>query len=284
MDIAGAVHHPLFQSVVLPLLLSLVGIGLIRAASGPSRAGAAVGLAVLAATVWFMGWPRQPAGVMQKLPWILALACVVGIALDAFVRNRFLQWLCLGIAWIAASWWLGSGGYPRGIVYGIVGLLVIAWLLRAPPDRADGVAAAVVASLGLAGACFAAGSLALFQLALMLAAALGGMGLWLWPKARIRSGAAVVAVAALAWLALAQAAMLLTPVRSASLVLLAIAFVTAPLLARLWRSSTPLAAPIGVAALAGLLAAGALVLQSGSSQTGGAVRGDGSGDDAYYAK
>jgi hypothetical protein len=284
MDIAGAAHHPLFQSVVLPLLLSLVGIGLIRSASGPSRAGAAVGLAVLAATIWFMGWPRQPAGVMQKLPWIFALACVLGIALDTLLRNRFLQWLCLGIAWIAASWWLGDGGYPRNIAYWIAGLAVIAWLLRAPPDRADGVAAAVIASLGLAGVCFAAGSLALFQLALLLAAALGGMGLWLWPKARIRSGAAVVAVAALAWLALAQAAMLLTPVRPASLALLAVAFVTAPLLARLWRSSTPLAAPIAVAVLAGLLAAGALVLQSGSGQASGTARANGSGDDAYYAK
>src|SRR5688572_3364097 len=103
MDMAGAVHHPIFQSVALPLLLSLAGIGLIRAVSGPSRAGAAVGLAVLAATIWFMGWPRQPAGVMQKLPWIFALACIVGIALDAFVRSRFLQWLCLGLAWIAVS-------------------------------------------------------------------------------------------------------------------------------------------------------------------------------------
>ena len=88
MDIAGAAHHPLFQSVVLPLLLSLVGIGLIRSASGPSRAGAAVGLAVLAATIWFMGWPRQPTGVMQKLPWIFALACVLGIATMAVVLVR----------------------------------------------------------------------------------------------------------------------------------------------------------------------------------------------------
>src|SRR5690606_12395695 len=113
-------------------------------------------------------------------------------------------------------------------------------LLRSPPERADGVAAAVIAALGLAALAFTTGYLALFQLALLLAAALGGAGLWLWPVARIRFGAAAVAVAAVGWLAIAQAALLLIPVRPSALALLAVAFAAAPLSARLWRWGNPL--------------------------------------------
>ena len=114
MDLSGIPHHPLFQSVVLPLLLSLIGIGVLRAVSGRDRAAAAIGLAVLAATIWLMGWQTPPTAVMQRLPWIFAGAWLVGIALDAAVASRFLRWSCLGLAWIAASWWLGSSAIPAG--------------------------------------------------------------------------------------------------------------------------------------------------------------------------
>ena len=284
MDLAAALHHPLFQSVVLPLLLSLAGIGVLRAGAGPARAGAGIGLAVLASTVWLMGWPTQPASVMQKLPWIFAAAWLVGIALDATTTSRLLHWLGLGVGWFAASWWLGSSGAGAGIAFAAAGLVVVAWLLRAPPERADGLTAAVIASLGLAGVCFTAGSLALFQLAVLLAAALGGAALWLWPQPRTRVGAAAVGVAAIAWLAIAQAALLLVPVRPQSLALLAVVFAAAPAVARLWRSSSAVGGPIAVAVAAGILAGSALALQSGGTGAGGAANGRVGGDDAYYAR
>ena len=194
MEIQG-LHHPLFQSVILPLLLSLAGIGVLRTAVGPARAGAGVGLAVLLATIWLMGWPPRPASALEKLPWIFAGAWLAGVAVDATIASRLRQWLCLGVGWIAASWWLGASSIGLAIGTAAIGLLVIAWLVQAPSDRADGMAAAVAASLGLAAVCFAAGSLALFQLALLLAAALGGAGLWLWPRPRIRHGATAKASA-----------------------------------------------------------------------------------------
>ena len=282
MDLSGIPHHPLFQSVVLPVLLSLIGIGVLRAVSGRDRAAAAIGLAVLAATIWLMGWQTPPTAVMQRLPWIFAGAWLVGIALDAAVASRFLRWSCLGLAWIAASWWLGSSGIIAGMVLAIAGLVVIACLLRAPPERAEGAAAAVIAALGLAALAFIAGSLALFQLALLLAAALGGAGLWLWPVARIRFGAAAVAVAAIGWLAIAQAALLLIPVRPSALALLAVAFAAAPLLARPGRQGNPLLGPVGVAVVAAVLAGGSLALQSAGTAAGDAANGDGGGGDAYY--
>ena len=284
MDLAAALHHPLFQSVVLPLLLSLAGIGALRAVAGPARAGAGIGLAVLAATVWLMGWPTQPASVMQKLPWIFAASWLLGIVLDAATTSRLLHWLGLGAGWLAASWWLGSSGLGAGLASAGAGLVVVAWLLRAPPARADGVTAAVIASLGLAGACFAAGSLALFQLAVLLAAALGGGGLWLWPRPRTRFGAAAVAVAAIAWLAIAQVALLLVPVQPRSLALLAVVFAAAPAVARLWGRSSAVGGPLAVAVAAGILAGGALALQSGGTGGGGAATGEGGGGDAYYAR
>jgi hypothetical protein len=281
MDPAAFLHHPLFQSVVLPLLLSLAGIGLIRRTAGAPRGGAAIGLAVLAATIWLMGWPAQPDSVMQKLPWIFAVAWLLGVGLDATLASRLLQWPALAIAWLAASWWLGSGGVGSGIALAFAGVAIIGCLLWSPAERADGTAAAVVASLGLAVLCVAAGSLALFQLALLLAAALGGAALWLWPTPRIRFGAAAVAVGGIAWLAIAQAALLLIAVRPAALVLLAAAFLAAPLASRMWRDSSRLGTPVAAAVLSGLLAGGSLALQAGAGADG-AANGAGSDEDAYY--
>ena len=281
MEIQG-LHHPLFQSVILPLLLSLAGIGVLRTTAGPARAGAGVGLAVLLATIWLMGWPPRPASALEKLPWIFAGAWLAGVTLDATIASRLRQWLCLGVGWIAASWWLGASSIGLAVGTAAIGLLVIAWLLQAPSERADGMAAAVAASLGLAAVCFAAGSLALFQLALLLAAALGGAGLWLWPRPSIRHGAPAVAVAAACWLAIAQVALLLTAVQPLPLALLALAFAVAPWLARRWRS-TPLTGPLATALAAAMLAGGALLLQTaGPDVSADGVAG--SGDPAYYGK
>jgi hypothetical protein len=278
----AALHHPLFESVALPLLVSLAGVAVLRLTSAPARAGAAVGLSVMAATIWLMGWPTRPHGVMQKLPWIFAVAWLLGVALDARQSRRFLQWLVLAAGWGVASWWLG-GSALAVTAFVLAGAAVIGCLLWSPPERADGVSGAVVASLGLAAVCFAAGSLALFQLATLLAAALAGAALWLWPKARMRFGAAAVAVAAITWLALAQAALLLIAVQPPALVVLGLAFLAAPLVSLLWRRGSRLAAPIAVAAVSALLAAGALALQAGAG-VGTAADDLGGADDAYYEK
>lgn len=277
-------YHPIFQSVLLPLLLSVAGIALLKVLSGPTLAAAAVGLSVLLATIWLMGWAPQPGSLLQKLPWIFAGAWLVGVALNVTLTERPLQWLVLTVAWLVASWWLGYQGAGFGLVAGLTGALVIACLVYLPDDRADGVAAAVLASLGLAGVVFAAGSLALFQLSLLLAAALGGAGLWLWPKARIRFGVAAVALATVAWLALAQASLLLVPVSPAAIAALAAAFLAAPVLARAWRRSGTVTAPLAVALLAGAVVAGALALQGSGTDDGAESNADGRSDDVYYGK
>ena len=288
MDPSDALHHPLFQSVVLPLLLSLTGIGLLRATSGPARASAAVGLSVLLSTVWMAGWSPQPAGVMQKLPWVFAGAWLAGVILDLTVARRVLQWLALTIVWMIASWWLGTKGLANALAAAVAGAAVIACLLHSPADRADAATMGVIAALGLAALTFVAGSLALFQFSLLLAAAVGGAALWLWPKARVHFGAAAVAVAAISWLALAQASLLLIPVRPASMAMLAVAFAAAlaaaPVLRQLTLKARPAGAPLAVAVLAGACVAGALALQRAGAPEGPAANSGGTSDDAYYPK
>jgi hypothetical protein len=273
-------HHPLFESVALPLLLSLAGIGLFRLLAGLRHAATGVGLAVLLATLWMVGWSDRPAGVMQKIPWIFAGAWLLGTVLDAGAASRLLRWLGLTCGWIAACWWLGSRGIFPGILYGMAGAWVLGCLLRAPDDRAEAATAVVVASLGLAGVCIIAGSLALFQLGVLLAAAMGGMALWLWPTPRVRFGATGVAVAGIAWLTLAQAALLLVPARPSALALLAASFAAAPLLAKLWPIDRPRSRPLAVALVAGVLAAGALALQAAEGDSGAPV--EPGRDDGYY--
>ena len=64
MDPSGILHHPIFESVLLPLALAFLRAGVLRMTAGPGRAGAAVGIAVLASVAWMSGWSTRPAGVM----------------------------------------------------------------------------------------------------------------------------------------------------------------------------------------------------------------------------
>ena len=288
MDLSDALHHPLFESVILPLLLSLLGVGLLRAVSGPGRAAAAVGLSLLVSAIWMAGWSSQPGSTMQRLPWIFAVAWLAGVVLNVAVGSRLLHWVVLSVVWLAASWWLGSRGLGEAIAFALGGAAVIACLLGTTEDRADGAAIAVVSSLGLAGLALTAGSLALFQFSLMLAAAVGGAALWLWPKARIRFGVAAVGVATISWLALAQATLLLIPARPSAVAALTLAFaaalVAAPVVGRLAIRARPFTAPLVVAVLAGACVAAALALQrAGVNEVGGAKAGT-AADDAYYPK
>ncbi len=288
MDPSGILHHPVFESVVLPLGLAFVLAGILRGTAGPSRAGAAVGVAMVASMVWMAGW-SMPASAMEKLPWIVALAWLAGIVLDRGRGGNFLRWLVLLACWLAASWWLGTASVGHALAAGVLGALVIGLQLRSAPDRADGAVMAIIAALGLAGLGFQAGSLALFQLGLMLAAALGGAALWLWPRARILYGTAAVAVASIGWLALAQATVLLLPARPAALGLLALAFaaaaIAAPVIRRIAVRSRGLASPLVVAFLAAATVAAGVSLQDvggpapGELQAGSSA---GATDDAYY--
>lgn len=285
MDPTGILHHPAVESVAIPLVLSCLLAGLLRSTAGPSRAGMAVGIALLASVAWMAGLSTRPTSVLQKLPWVFAVAWIAGVVLDR-VGAGLLRWLVLTACWAAAAWWLETASIERTIAFAVAGAIVIGLQLRSAPDRADGPVTAILASLGLAATALQAGSLALFQVSLMLAAVLGGVALWLWPRSRILYGTSAAAVASLGWLALAQATANLVPAAPGALVLLGLAFVAAvvaaPLIGRMAVRSRGFAAPLLVALLAAGSVAGGLALQTGAAATGTAEDGTAGGDDAYY--
>jgi hypothetical protein len=278
-------NHPLLQSVAIPLAMALLGAGLLRAVlgatQGPRWALAAVGVAVVFASVWLLGWRLPPGGAPEKLAWIFVGAWLLASVLNAVQAGPRGVWGVAVAAWLIVLWWLGADGV-RGVAAGGVGALVLAALVRGVSQPAGTAAMLVVASLGLAALTLASGSLLLFQVGLLLAAAMGGGALWLWPKARVAFGAAWAAGIGLCWLALAQAVALLTSATPLALLLLALIFGAGLLVDRLLaRRAGPVTLPLWVAAAAAVLVAAALGTGALLSGTGPGAA-SGGADDPYY--
>lgn len=139
-------HHPAFQSLVLPFLLAVAASLLLRL--GGQRwitLGAAIGL-VSAMVVWpGFDWPASSR--VQMLPW----AALGGTVLAGLV--------------IALQW---PGTRPLGKMRGRLSTAVLTF-----------------AALALGGWAAFGGSLLLAQLALMLATVAGVAGLWSWRGASV---------------------------------------------------------------------------------------------------
>lgn len=293
-------HHPAFQSLLLPALASLLCMAVLRIALGAAhRAAAAMGAAVgwaLAAAVWpGLVWPATAQA--QKLPWIGLLALLAVLVTQALVRSMAPSpartWWLPAIAWAAgALWWLGVasvGPWLLATALGAAVLAALAWSTRAPhsePTAAAGSAAALaVALLGLTALAALGGSLLLAQLALMVAACTGVLGLWAWAAPRSGPRVTAAALMPLATLALALAYLLngntTAPVHPGAMALLALAATTpwwgaqARWTAQHWRWR-----PLVVALLAALPVAAALGWQW--VQPGGADAAGAAPDDPYY--
>jgi len=280
-----AVHHPLFQSLALPLLVAFLWAAALRFAGGPDVgarwAAAGVALALLASAVLTLGWPLRPLAMTEKLPWIYAGAGVAGVALEALGAGRRRLWLAGAVLWALIVFVvLGQQPLLPRLGSWLVGAAVLAALVWEPQARADAAAMLVVAALGLAALAMRAGSSLLFELALALAAAVGGAALWLWPVSRVRFGACGLLLAALAWLTLAQSTALLTGVPPGAVLLLAAVFsagvVVRAARARLRRGEAAAwAEALLVAGVAALWAAAALALGHWGGTAFGADAGDG---------
>lgn len=275
-------QHPLVQSIAAPLLLALAGGAALRAVLGPVQgprwAALALGLGVVGAASLLMPWRWPPGALVEKLPWCLAVAWVLGAALEALRAARATQWAVSALSWLALSWWLGAPGAWVAVACMLAGAGVLAALHSGRDGHATAAAVAVAASLGLAAIAFTAGSLLLMQMALLLAAAAGGTALLLWPRAHIRFGAGAPWVAGITWLAVAQSAALLTPAPRGALLLLALGFAAVPVATQL-RLPPARAAwlePLIAAVLAATAAVGAVAWTMQAPAAGGAA------DDPYY--
>ena len=224
--IAVDLNHPVIESIFLPLVLTLALIASLQwnlgARWGKLIAGASIGMALLVADMLIFGLPVWPArSGMQKLPLILLLILVGGMFIDIVKPARIVVAAATTAAIPGIAMWLGWPQLESGdagvilllAVTSLVALLCLAGVVHAQPESANRPAMIVLAALGLAGASFNAGSLALFQIALALAAAVGGFALWNWPRPRLAFAGSGVSVGMLGCFALALLLLLLTQIR-----------------------------------------------------------------------
>jgi hypothetical protein len=229
--------HPLIASVLLPLLLATALTGVLRLIPAGQRgrhvAASAVGLALIGAYVLTFGAPAWPArSGIEKLPMLFILLLAGGFVLDMIIAGPILTGIaaCLGVP--AVTLWLAWPQLERGesglmallALAALLGLACLAMLAKTPANGTNRPAMLIVAALGLAGAGFNAGSLVLMQIALTLAAALGGFALWNWPIARLPLSVAGVAVGGIGCFALALLLVLLTDIRPWALLALPLVF------------------------------------------------------------
>ena len=226
-------HHPLFESLALPLMLSFAATGLLHAGLGAvhGRRWAAAGgaPAIIVGSAWVLGWQLSPGTLTEELPWIYAAAALLGMGLEGMRAVVRTTWLASCVLWALVLAGLSDQPLALQAATWAVGAAVTGAVLSSPPEHAAAPASLVVASLGLAAVAFISGSALLFELGLSIAAAIAGCALWLWPAARIGFGACGTVVSAIAWLTLAQGVALLTPVRPEVLLLLAGALLSGPM-------------------------------------------------------
>jgi hypothetical protein len=259
-------NHPVIESLFLPLVLTLLLTALLHWTLGVDRGkrlgAAAIGLSLLVTHAVIFELPVWPPRTgMQKLPLIVCLLLAGGVLFDITTPRRGVVAAVTIMAVGLLAVWLGWPQlmhHDMGLILllfttSLTALFSLVGVVQAPPAGANRAAMILLAALGLAGASLQAGSLALFQIALALAAAVGGFALWNWPRPRLPLTGSGVAVGVLGCFALALLLLLLTPIRPWVLLPLALIFTTDYLARRLpvpagWQRTT--LEPLYIAALA----------------------------------
>jgi hypothetical protein len=216
-------HHPAVQSVLLPLLLASILTGAIRLFGGKHwgarLASVAITITLLIAFVQLLGVsPWVPRTGMQKLFYVIIMGLIVSIVVEIRVKERSriffagIVWLTLSYLWLA---WpqLKTPNLSLLAQFGIVYLAASLSFWRLAELREQNLTPVVMillAAIGLAGVAFVSGSLSIAQLAITLAAAIGGFALWNWPDSRFPLRAAGVIAVGVALLALVAVTFLLT--------------------------------------------------------------------------
>jgi hypothetical protein len=268
--------HPLAGSLLLPLVVALVLTGAMRWGLGErigvplAAMGAGVGL--LVALITILGEPVLPPRTgLQKLPLLVTAYLVVGVTMTGLAPRRqafyaaLLPLVALSALWLA---WPQLTPAEAAVLIPLVlaSLIGVGALVALREASADGVNAPgmlIAATLGLAGAAFNAGSLALFQAALAIAAAVGGFALWSWPRPRLPFSSAGLLPSGVGGLCVALLILLLTDIRPWALLPLALVFLGDLVARRLpvpGRFSRASVEPLYIVALAALPVAASIWL------------------------
>ena len=177
----------------------------------------AIAAGLLAAAVALIGIPPWPPGQgIDKFVYLVAGGAAFGLLLDLRPAPPRVTpvlgviWLGGMYAWLAwpqldrpRTWWLLSGLAVAGVAVVIRTTTITRTDLRA-------IVMLLMAALGLGGIALNSGSLVIAQLALALAASVGGFALWNWPTVRFPLGAAAIFGAGVPLLGLSALTLLLT--------------------------------------------------------------------------
>lgn len=187
---------PIVQTAALPLLLSLVAVGLL-AVVARRLAVAGVGVAFVLAYLTIVGVPAfPPPSSMGKLFWTAGAGVALGIGADLAglsARRAALVlggWLAASLGWLVAPVISGIGGVASLALLGVAAAMALA--RGGDEGRGAAAPAAMLLSWALAvgGTALIGASASVAQLAMALAAAAGGLLLWNWPVQRHVWGAA----------------------------------------------------------------------------------------------
>lgn len=309
------IHHPAFQSLGLPLLLTLVltvSLGMRQTSAGPRWWALGSAIALLLSFLLLPGFDWPASARAQKLPWIVlggtGLA-FVWVLFGATRPNRWMHWAMGSALWAIACAWLTANPeqWAHSLLGALAGAAVLAFLLikrpqagpqgahertSAPLDvAAIGIAdaaALTVAALGLAALAAGGGSLLLAQLAMMLGVVTAVPGLWAWlrPAAGLAISPAALFPLGLAWLVIAYSLAVAGPSAAGRVLVISLAFAAPALLKRsAWAARHPRWAPLLTALLAALPVLVALAwLLLGDAAPSGADGSfsDANEDDPYY--
>ncbi len=280
-------NHPLAESVLVPLVTAFFLAGAIRwglgEKTGVRHAASAVGFTLLLGLLLILGDPVWPASTgLQKLPLVFAVLLSAGIVIDVLTPNKMVTYgagtlgIVMTVLWLS---WPQFSGADLTVLLPIVAAALLMLgsllaLLQASATSVNRPSMVVMAALGVAGASFNAGSLVLFQLALAVAASVGGFALWNWPKPRLPFLASAVLTAGIGGFAVSLLTLLLTDIRPWALVPVALVFFTDAIARRLpsFGFQRPTIEPIYIAVLGALLALVASFLALTPS----------TGDELYY--
>ncbi|WP_066265742.1 hypothetical protein [Hydrogenophaga palleronii] len=184
---AVLLHHPAFESLLLPALLSWLGVWLLLRLAGPRWAVLGGVAALLLALAVMPGYVWPATARAAKLPWaVLAAALLAALAhrqgWHQSSTGRLGLWGAAALLWAAVQVWLGGPPWPTMALGVLAGASLLALLLL-PANRGRGVvpsAITVILLLAMAALAGTGGSLLLAQLVLLAASAGAVPGLWAW--------------------------------------------------------------------------------------------------------
>lgn len=209
------VIETLVRGVVLPLLVTVVAVGVIRFGLGDSigkpLAAGAIAIGTMASIMAMDSWPSfPPISASQKFVYLVLFGLILGALIDLvgsvarFRRLLTVLWSTAVVGWI--GWRQLAALDPGSIIslalIDIAGIAVL-WRLHDEPGPAPTVPVALIAAcIGAAAIAFIGQSSSISRFYGALAAAIGGYVLWNWPTPRYPFGSVGVLSAGGAFLAL----------------------------------------------------------------------------------